>query len=194
MPRHSCALHILRIHSCHTPDPSNDNRANADLWHVSKFEWLILQLFPSGFSNFQFRVLPNVESDSSSDLFGTLHWGWVVPDTSAPSQFCQEVGEENVPGDILVFLSIGIFEVVVWCVTYYQLLSYSIPVLGINKMGHTFPTAVSVGITLGKLCSIYETSFGEVEARISSSLYLLSHIPAGPLELTEEERQGKGGS
>jgi hypothetical protein len=61
-------------------------------------------------------------------------------------------------------------------------------------MGHTFPTAVSVGITLGKLCSIYETSFGEVEARISSSLYLSSHIPAGPLELTEEERQGKGGN
>jgi len=106
------ALHMYFIF-IHVIITSDGYWANADLWHISKFECLVLQLLPSRFSDFQFRVLPNVESDSSGDFLSTLHWGWVVPDTLAPFQFCQEVGEVNIPCDILIFLSIGIFEVVV---------------------------------------------------------------------------------
>lgn len=166
--------------------------ANADLWHISKFECLVLQLLPSGFSNFQFRVLPNVESDSSGDLFGALHWGWVVPYISAPSHFCQEVG-----GGVHTMRYPCIpFHRHLWsCSMMRHLLSAPASPRS-REIGHTFPSAVGVGITLGKLCSIYETSFGEVKARISMLIsclltYILSRTPIW--ERRKVEGRIKGG-
>jgi hypothetical protein len=76
----------------------------------------------------------------------------------------EESGKKDIPRDILVFLSFGVFEVVIRCVTCYQptplfthvVLEWS------GRMGHTFPSAVSVGVALSELGSIYETGLGEV--------------------------------
>jgi hypothetical protein len=195
MPRHVLRFTCTSYHSKSYRVTAwyNTPVGNSCLWHIPELEWLVLQFLPSRFPDFQFRVLPNIESDSSSDFLGAFHWGWVVPDTSVPSQFCQEVGEENIPCDILVFLSIGIFEVVVWCVTSYQLLSYLITaVLATDRVGHTFPSAVGVGITLGKLCSIYETGFGEVQTGVSSGIYLSFNIAVWlPEPLERKARKGR---
>ena len=54
---------------------------------------------------------------------------------------------------------------------------------------------MSVGVTLGELCSVYEPSLGEVEARIST-LIILGLYSSSRLRVAHEalmRKKGKGG-